>query len=610
MKEEKQTKMKKSTKYLLIGTLVLFLSVLGASVAYYLARVQGNLSGRAAGTELDVQVQKISSNANMDLIPLDNDLETLQLAAAGYQDKGACVDINGYSVCQIYKITVTNNGSVPLTMNGTVTLSGQNTPNIDCATMTNATTVANNNSCMGQNVFVSGDTLPANDHKDYFVMVYINNLDEPQYDSGEFTGVVTFTTEDGRKLKGRFTKPFNLVEHIETLYTDAEKTVVTSDVGQECIEEGKAGCIEYNTITMDYNYATSVGLMNDRLGGTTTSLDGGNIRYYGAEPANYIDIGDKTVTEQAIWESWFPGQYSTPTDCLTAMESMWNDEAITATGYATASEFCSYKPAGTPILWRIIGVFDGKLRIVRDESIGEYSWDTSASNVNSGCGINEWSQADLMKLLNPGYETNQDLNNSNETIIVNNSLYWNSESGKCYNGSSYTNIDCDFTNSGLSDEAKEYVVDQTINLGGINRSTERESYANQYYNLERGSNVIQNPSDGIARTLSWTGKVGLIYPSDYGYATDFIKCTNTLYNYSSNECKTNDWLFMFSLNWYWTMSPDSSRATHVWNVYSDGIVYYGSANYGSGVRPVLTLDSLVLAETGTGSKSAPYVLTS
>ena len=59
---EKQTKMKKSTKYLLIGTLVLFLSILGASVAYYLARVQGNLSGRAAGTELNVQVQKISSN--------------------------------------------------------------------------------------------------------------------------------------------------------------------------------------------------------------------------------------------------------------------------------------------------------------------------------------------------------------------------------------------------------------------------------------------------------------------------------------------------------------------------------------------------------------------
>jgi len=534
-------KMKKSTKYLLIGTLVLFLSVLGASVAYYLARVQGSLSGRAAGTELAIQVTKLSSNATGDLIPLDNDLETLGKAALGYENNGSCVDINGYSVCQIYKITLTNNGSVPLTINGTVTLSGQNVPNIDCSTMTNPTTVANNNSCMGENVFVSGDTLAANDSNEYFVMVYINNLDEPQYDSGEFNGVVTFTTEDGDEVKGRFTRPFNLVQRIETLYNDDTKTEV-----------------ENNSIK--YNYATGVGLMKDRLGGTSGVQDSGNIRYYGVEPDNYIDIGDRTSNAEVI-------------------------------------------------LWRIIGVFDGKLRIVRDESIGSYSWDTSSSNVNSGYGINEWSQADLMKLLNPGFESNTDFDSDGTTKIpVNNSLYWNSESGKCYDFSNYHNTDCDFTNTGLSDEAKEYVVDQTVNLGGINYNTERKSYANQYYNLERGTNVKQNPSDGIARTLSWTGKVGLIYPSDYGYATDFTKCTKTLNNYSSNECNTNDWLL--SNYWYWTMSPGSSYAYSVWFVSSGGIVDYGNARSSHRVRPVLTLSSEALAETGTGSKSSPYVLTS
>ena len=135
------------------------------------------------------------------------------------------------------------------------------------------------------------------------------------------------------------------------------------------------------------------------------------------------------------------------------------------------------------------------------------------------------------------------------------------------------------------------------------------SYANQYYNnLERGSNVIQNPSDGIARTLSWTGKVGLPYLSDYGYATDFTKCTNTLHNYNSDECKTNDWLF--SNYWYWTMSPDSLDANCMWGVSVIGRVTHDRARNGFGVHPVLTLSSLALAETGTGSKSAPYVLTS
>ena len=107
------------------------------------------------------------------------------------------------------------------------------------------------------------------------------------------------------------------------------------------------GTVTNNNI--EYKYASSVNLMNDRLGGTTEDLDGGNIRYYGASPNNYIDIGDRGA----------------------------NDEVI---------------------LWRIIGVFDGKLRIKRDESIGNYAFDSSASNVNNGYGINEWSQADLMKL--------------------------------------------------------------------------------------------------------------------------------------------------------------------------------------------------------------------
>ena len=625
MKEEKQTKMKKSTKYLLIGTLVLFLSILGASVAYYLARVSGNLSGRAAGTELDVQVQKLSSNANMDLIPLDNDLETLQLAAAGYQDKGACVDINGYSVCQIYKITVTNNGSVPLTMNGTVTLSGQNTPNIDCATMTNATTVANNNSCMGQNVFVSGDTLAANDHKDYYVMVYINNLDEQQTDSGEFTGVVTFTTEDGRKLKGRFTKPFNLVQRIETLYNVNNNDLVTTTTKAEATN---------NSIV--YNYATNVGLMKDRLGGTSATPDSGNIRYYGAEPNNWIDIGDKTVNEvrQGNWVSILGGNVTTIEQCKSSIgitdESTEeqiaevNSQIAAVTNYSTVEEFCniSTTPAGTPILWRIIGVFDGKLRVRRDENIGSsFAFDVSQPTINGGHGINQWGAsgnyegADLMKLLNPGYENNSDKDYEGNNITVNNSLYWNRGSGTCYqydNDARHWNaMACDFTNTGLSDEAKEYIVDQTLYLGGFDTTN---VYVNQAWANERGNNVFNstkscfgqsNCNDTVERTLTWTGKVGLIYPSDFGYAADFSD-SNCQGQLSSLYNCTKNWM---NTGFPWTVSPWAGNAD-IGMFVDSGRFRYDDADYGNGGWPVLTLSSEALAETGTGSKSDPYVLTS
>ena len=59
-----------------------------------------------------------------------------------------------------------------------------------------------------------------------------------------------------------------------------------------------------------------------------------------------------------------------------------------------------YKKVDAP-LWQIIGVMnnvnDGtgkletRLKIQRVQSIGDYSWDTSSSDINEGNGINEWS---------------------------------------------------------------------------------------------------------------------------------------------------------------------------------------------------------------------------
>ena len=40
---------------------------------------------------------------------------------------------------------------------------------------------------------------------------------------------------------------------------------------------------------------------------------------------------------------------------------------------------------------------------------------------------------------------------------------------------------------------------------------------NVKYEKERGTIIVSNPSDGITRTTTWTGKIALPYPSDYGY---------------------------------------------------------------------------------------------
>jgi len=139
---------------------------------------------------------------------------------------------------------------------------------------------------------------------------------------------------------------------------------------------------------------------------------------------------------------------------------------------------CEEYPSTNCEPWRIIGVFDDKIKIMRNESIGGYSWDTSSATINDGLGINEWSQADLMKLLNPGYENNTgeictfDWDTfetiCDETLgLVNNSLYWTGAQGvegMCYEYLENNTITCDFTSTGLKNDTTRNLVSEHIGV--------------------------------------------------------------------------------------------------------------------------------------------------
>ena len=80
--------------------------------------------------------------------------------------------------------------------------------------------------------------------------------------------------------------------------------------------------------------------------------------------------------------------------------------------------------------WRIIGVFnnvtksDGSkenlVKIIRDERIGDYSWDnkTASTGAETNLGKNDWTTARLNYLLNPGHNS--------ESVVG--SLYYNAKS--------------------------------------------------------------------------------------------------------------------------------------------------------------------------------------
>ena len=246
-------------------------------------------------------------------------------------------------------------------------------------------------------------------------------------------------------------------------------------------------------------------------------------------------------------------------------------------------------------IWRIIGVFnnittideqenektESLVKIVRNESLESYSWDSSGSTTNSGYGINEWSQADLMTELNTDYINP---NPASETTL------W-------FNGQNNSKNGLYDYDKNIKSKSIDKVAKVRWNLGGYNTSS---ASALNMYNAERGTLHVINPSDGITRTNTWDGKIALIYPSDYGYASTDTACRSNMRSQTNNvyNCKNENWLFNSSTQW--TLSPYSGYANVVFYVYSGGYVSNVNASDPNGVRPVLFLKSDVVIAGGTG----------
>ena len=259
-------------------------------------------------------------------------------------------------------------------------------------------------------------------------------------------------------------------------------------------------------------------------------------------------------------------------------------------------------------IWRIIGVFtvdDGtgkkeeRLKIIRDESLGNLSWDNkdTTTGAEGEFGKNNWPDARLNYLLNEGHSSKS----------IGGSLYWERKSGKCYTGYANATINCNFTSIGLKEEARN-MIDNAIWYLGASKAY-LEVNAAQFYEKERGVNVYSSKRD-----ISWIGKVGLMYPSDYGYATSGGSSTNrstclntSLYKYNEkSDCYSNDWLYNGDKQW--TLTPGPYQSFHGFIITEGGRDdYYGVSNF-FGIRPVVYLKSNIIIIDGAGSSDNPYVL--
>ena len=197
-------------------------------------------------------------------------------------------------------------------------------------------------------------------------------------------------------------------------------------------------------------------------------------------------------------------------------------------------------------LYRIIGVFDNRVKLIKTKSIGKQSWDTN--------GRRSWSTSSLNTYLNGTHLTS--LGNTWESKIA--TTTWNVGYGTWEN---------------------------------IIYSVPAIAYK---YEVKTNSS-----------TKTYDGKIGLIYVSDYGFAAVPEAWTTTLYNYyesvNGSTISSQNWMYI-GLD-EWTISVDTDESAFF--VYSDGHVNYSLVSEVESVRPAFSLASSVKYVSGTGTKSDP-----
>ena len=337
-------------------------------------------------------------------------------------------------------------------------------------------------------------------------------------------------------------------------------------------------------------------------------------------------------------------------------------------------------------LWRIIGVMPnmeyctGKfgyadecdtsktgslVKIIRNDSLGSLSVDVKQTGVGSSIsdnGSNDWSDSQLMLMLNgrkyltTGFDTNGGQlhqfytitdNTSNNMVADSNGYDFYQLSGGFiyYSGTSVSVIKPSIaTTSGytpqsttlpksIGDGPSNYIATVRWDLYGTNSyTTTAQGTASVWYNKERNiSNsgaVYTSASLPENRPVYWYGKIGLMYPSDYGYATgggtsyDRNACLGKeLYNWDTGNYKTscaaNSYLWYVNITstapgstgaTQRTITPNSGDSSQMFYVVSSGYVSPIYASGPLGIRPVLYLKPDTIFDGGTGTYDDPYTV--
>ena len=368
-----------------------------------------------------------------------------------------------------------------------------------------------------------------------------------------------------------------------------------------------------------YSFNATVGMANSEgLKNGSVNSSGGVRPSVSLKPNTYFSSGDGSFTNpfvigDAVEE---PSEKSFDTVFAANNIDIFNENGLRYEGADPNNYIClDNKTSGacssSSLLFRIIGLFDedtssdgtsssGSKKLLKVIDTNNYGG-TSGKYWNSA-GTNNWSSASLKTELNGAY-----LNTLLVTPNVNDKL-----------SSAIANAKWHLGGANANSESGDSYYYKSITTENVYKA-ERPPY-HTFTNLSE--NIFQNLYSGNPSSIY--AKVGLMYPSDYGYATvggftaNKSSCrAKELLNWDSSshsDCKNNDWLFTSQNNFVnireWLLSPYSSDSLNAAGLYSSGFVNlygYGVSDVQFAVRPTFYLDSSILKIVGgLGTKDNAY----
>ena len=258
---------------------------------------------------------------------------------------------------------------------------------------------------------------------------------------------------------------------------------------------------------------------------------------------------------------------------------------------------------GSNELWRIVGLFPDGVNgenVIRVRKVGyeKYAYDEGGHTT---------------AYFNNTTKTNNKLLAYNDAISNKNYISAIPEAcSSCVNHwpktTLYTTLSSTYTLANYKN-----TVNYKMYLGS---ASETSSYKSQdLYDMERMLNnkgtAGKTSSTSYNSTTIFTGSVGLMYPSDYGYAVLSSDCARTIepYNYNGTAaCHNNNWLYQGSSDFQWLISPNSLFGNSAFSVNATGplLDIWSVADSGS-FSPVMALKADIVV-TGSGTISDPYVM--